>query len=198
MRYASFLGLMEPLVLIIYQGLAFTSPFVRDNAAYISLLRGFIADASPELVDYASQTLYPPIFNGSFGYRDQFQRAAQTVSDAIFTCSANLLARAYGNATYDYLFAIPPGLHAQDVPYTFFNGPDSANRVVEGVAVALQDYLTNFAAAGDPNGPGLPRFEMYGSEKQVLSLAVERLRMIKDPAVGERCLFWQRVRAGIV
>ena len=58
------------------------------------------------------------------------------------------LDKAFSNQTYAYQFSVPPGLHGEDVAYTFSNGP--ANDVgSDSAAVALQQYITSFASRGD-------------------------------------------------
>ncbi|KAI9794073.1 MAG: hypothetical protein M1816_006698 [Peltula sp. TS41687] len=172
------------------EGLVFASPYVRTQDDYVSLIRTDLPTASPEVVDYISQTLYPPIFNGSFGYRDQIQRTALTLAEVGFSCNTNYLGRAYGNQTYNYLFSIPPALHGQDVPYTFFDGPNPMV-LATPIAIALQEYITSFAATGNPNEDGVPRFDFYGDANEVQNLNVTGIEEIKDPAANERCAWWQ-------
>jgi carboxylesterase type B len=90
--------------------------------------------------------------------------------DRIFTCNTFWLDKAFNNQTYSYLFSVYPGLHGQDVPYTYYNGPNPTAVPNPDIAIALQEYITNFAMTGDPNGPGVPHFPMYGDDATVQNL----------------------------
>ncbi|KAI9885339.1 MAG: hypothetical protein M1823_002848 [Watsoniomyces obsoletus] len=177
------------------EGLVFTSPFVRTDDQYINFLKENLPSASSETIDFIAKTLYPPTFDGSAGYKDQIMRTASTLADLGVSCNTNYLGRAYGNNTYNYLFSVPPALHGQDTPYTFYNGP---NPLVssEPVAVALQNYITSFAMSGSPNEEGVPVFNLYGKENEVQSLNGDqtnaKIEEVKDPAADERCSWWQQ------
>ena len=108
----------------------------------------------------------------------------------VFTCNTFYLDKAYGNQTYSYLFAVPPGYHGQDIPYTYYNGPNSD--VVTPIAIALQEYLTAFAETGTPNEAGVPFFPLYGSGATVQVLNITGISQAMDPAANYRCDWWQK------
>lgn len=108
----------------------------------------------------------------------------------VFTCNTFYLDKAYGNNTYAYLFSVPPAIHGQDVPYTYFNGPNPD--VVTPIAIALQEYLTNFAEFGTPNEGGVPFFPLYGPGAIVQNLNITGISQIMDPAANSRCNWWQK------
>jgi carboxylesterase type B len=74
-----------------------------------------LSDAS---LDYLANVLYPPIYNGSQGYKDPTARQAALTSDLGFLCNVYALTK-YTTDAYEYEFAIWPGVHGQDVSYTF-------------------------------------------------------------------------------
>lgn len=99
--------------------------------------------------------------------------------------------QAFGNKTYAYQFSVPPALHGQDVPYTFFNGPSTAV-LSDATAVALQEYITSFAETGVPSGPSIPSFPLYGNNSTIINLNATSITEIMDPTANARCLWWQK------
>ncbi len=65
------------------EGIYFTDPRVRTDSAFINTLRAIPA-ISNQSREYIANVLYPPIFDGSYGYTDQFTREAQLISDVEF------------------------------------------------------------------------------------------------------------------
>lgn len=67
------------------EALAFTNPAVPSESAYIDALRRAFGAISPTITEYIANVLYPPVFNGLYGYTDLFSREILVVSDAGFT-----------------------------------------------------------------------------------------------------------------
>lgn len=179
------------------EGLLFTSPFVQNQTGYAASLQTLFPDASAKTIEYIDTTLYPPVFNGTYGYTNQIERTALAISEISFTCNTRYLDLAFANQTYSYYFSVPPGLHGEDVDYTYFNGDTSTNDdgspVNATVAKALQDYLTSFAMNGNPNEKGVPYFPMYGSASTVVNIAATNLSAtLKDTVANSRCDWWQK------
>ena len=65
------------------EGIGFTDPRVRTESAFIDSLRE-IPTISTQSREYISTVLYPPVFDGSYGYTDQFTREVQLISDIEF------------------------------------------------------------------------------------------------------------------
>ena len=139
---------------------------------------------------YLSRTVYPPPSPLTApSYTSHLDRAALLISDVVINCNAYLLALAYANQTFNYLFDVGPGLHGDDLHYTF--GPDSSTKNLP-VQNALQNYVMQFAATGNPNKRGLPRFAWYGPRSEVLDLKPGDFSMRVDPAASDRCLVLQQ------
>ncbi|KAG9855447.1 carboxylesterase family protein-like protein, partial [Aureobasidium melanogenum] len=184
------------------EGLLFTSPFINSSSALDAfLITQFPAlQIMPSTLNYITRTLYPPVFDGSQAqnYTNQIGRAAAIVSELAFTCNTVYLHKAY-NKTYGYLFDIPPSIHGQDVPYTFYNGNGSTEAATEGntgvqdvaVALAMQKYITEFAKSSNPNRSGTPHFAMYGKNATVQALGPQ-IGPMGDPAAKARCDWWQK------
>ncbi|WPH04316.1 Hypothetical protein R9X50_00720500 [Acrodontium crateriforme] len=180
------------------EGLAFTSPFISNDTAFAAFVEQSLPSikANPSALEYITKTLYPPIFDGSQaqGYKDQIARAAAFISEGVFTCNTHYLDKAYKNETYAYFFTIPPALHAADIPYTFYDDTGVSTTVLSPkIAIALQEYLTEFAMTGMPNEKGVPYFPIYGSNSTIQNLGVTGIVGQKDPTANARCDWWQKV-----
>ncbi|EKD18586.1 uncharacterized protein L3040_005955 [Drepanopeziza brunnea f. sp. 'multigermtubi'] len=201
------------------EGLIFTSPFVftpetfSQNVVDVSFPDADRTNAS----DYILNTLYPDVLDGSLGYTNPVSRGAAIVSEALFSCNAQYLSKAFsslqkpggeapgpgpgeGGRVWSYLFSVPPALHGDDVMYTFYEGPAAAVKN-DTLAVMMQRYFMNFVAGGDPNGEGLPAFGTYSSEGtaveaggvgMLMEFGLNRTEMRVDNLPAERCGWWQQ------
>lgn len=83
--------------------------------------------------------------------------------------------------------------HAAELPFLFPNlfGPPLNARQQE-LSDTMVRYWTNFAHHGDPNGPGLPRWERFRSSDDVLALGLGPggIRPV-DIAEASDCAFWE-------
>ena len=179
------------------EGYLFTPPYVTNNTALQTSLGETFPVAPTSIINYMTDVLYPPIFNGSYPYTTEFTRAAFLVSEAFFTCNTRYLDLAFQNNTYAYYFTIPPGLHGEDIAYTFFNGDTTTSNdglpVNATVALQFQDYITSFVMNGSPNGRGTPYFPMYGSNSTVLDINLSDPGLTQtDSVANARCTWWQK------
>ena len=173
------------------EGLDFTPPTVTNSSSYDEYLIADFPDISPAILSEIDSVLYPPVFDGTYGYTSQLQRAILTTADSTFTCNTNYLDRAYDNETYSYQFSVGAALHGSDVPYTFYNAPNPAV-LNDSIAIALQEYITSFAISGVPSRAGSPTFPTYGDDAQILNFNTTEINIITDPNNNPRCLFWQK------
>lgn len=67
------------------EGLLFTNPSIRNESAFIDTFQRAFPSISLINTDYIANVLYPPLFDGSYGYTDQFTREALLLSDVGFT-----------------------------------------------------------------------------------------------------------------
>jgi cholinesterase len=175
------------------EGLTFTSPFLNTEALLEANLATVLAGASNETIDYMLDTLYPAVYDGTYSYTSLFERASLITAEMSFTCNTRFLDLAYNNETYSYYFTVPPGLHGEDIAYTFFNGDtstlDDGLAVNATVATALQNYITNFAmSGGDPNSAEVPYFPKYQSNSTVLELGITGIGALSvDTTANTRC-----------
>ncbi|KFY48427.1 hypothetical protein V495_01341 [Pseudogymnoascus sp. VKM F-4514 (FW-929)] len=173
------------------EGFLFASPFVTNDSDLKAYLQGSVPAILPTALDTVVKDLYPPNFDGSLPYTTQLSRTSVLVSEAVFTCNTRALDLAYGNNTYSYYFSVPPGLHGEDVAYTFFNGDTTTSNqglpVDRTVAEALQDYITSFTMNGNPNEKGVPFFPLYGGNSSTQVVNIGKLgTQITDTAANER------------
>ncbi|EMT67499.1 Para-nitrobenzyl esterase [Fusarium odoratissimum] len=174
------------------EGLIFTSPESNDNAGFRKFLESTYSNASPETLDHIETKLYPPVFDGSYGYTNQTGRASITKAESEFTCKYGILQAAYGNRAKSYRFNVYPGLHGSEMHYTFYNGPKRNPEVDEAIAVGFQELLTSFAATGNATSLAAPQgVPVYGEERRMLYIGNEGFGITTDATVPERCKFWQ-------
>ena len=161
----------------------------------------FAPSATTAQLEYINNTLYPPDFSGAQPYTDQFGRVALLDADTFNVCWTVLLAATYAPNSHNYIFSVPPGFHAQDLSYTFYNGFGYEVNIT--VAHVLQGYVANFALNGNPNGAGLPQFPAWTPDlktvetdkaaalngAQVVNLTTSGFPIVTEDAAG-RCGFW--------
>jgi carboxylesterase type B len=178
------------------EGLLFTPLYIPSDDALDTQIAAAFANAPASSIKHITSTLYPPVFDGSLGYKNNVERGSLIISEGVFTCNTNYLSRAYGNATYSYLFAIPPAIHGQDVPYTYYEGgaKSSSPTGVQNVTIAraLQEFITSFAETGVPDAKGVKQFNMYGPDANVLELNVTGVMDVRDSNANARCAWWQK------
>ncbi|KAJ5905017.1 uncharacterized protein N7473_001933 [Penicillium subrubescens] len=178
------------------EGLVFTSPDSRNESGLTALLHQQFPYMKKNVSDYISNVLYPPKYDGSYGYTSSLTRAALAISDLIFVCNTDYFNRAFHNQTFAYEFSISPALHGQDVSYTFYNNGSSATGSILGVqnvtvAEVMQDYFTSFAQCGEPSSPLGPAFHRYGQRGSLMNIGNHTISPERDPTDNPRCRFWQ-------
>ena len=179
------------------EGPLFTDPHIVDDDSFNAFVATLFPSNNKTLIDYVTNVLYPPIFDGSQLYSSNLERVVLLNSDILVGCNTFYLDTAFLNRTYAYLFAVPPGTHGSDLPYTFYTGSFDSSYNTEAfnvtVASVLQDYILNFAKYGNPSTgvEGIGSFVRYGENAQVMELGTEGISMMADPAANERCRWWQ-------
>lgn len=172
------------------EGLRTTTPDAVHEDVYRRYLRQTFPQIQPGTIDHLLQRLYPPVFNRSRGYHDAVGRASSVIADYGYQCNNYYLNQVYRGATYAYLFDVSPGLHEDDVQYTFYDG-DPSKHVNATVAYVLQDYITSFAMEGVPRSKIGPEFTPYGPNRTMMDLGGTGIKPIRDPTDRERCGWWQ-------
>lgn len=70
---------------------------------YEKVISTYFSDSNPTIVDYLTNILYPPVFDGSHGYKDEISRIALTISEYELDCNAVYLDKAFDGNTYSYV-----------------------------------------------------------------------------------------------
>lgn len=145
-----------------------------------------------------STVVYPPPGSSpQLPYTNQIQRTKLAIAEGLINCLATGVHNAYNNQTRGYQFSVFPGMHAQDVGYTFWNGETQDSLgvpILRENAERIQRWIVEFTRGGfdalDALGgdEGLP---VYGSGAQVVNVTTEGTpEVVRDPADNGRCRFW--------
>lgn len=67
------------------EGLLFTNPAVTNNSALSADLSIGFPGINPAVKAYILNVLYPPVFDGSLGYRDTIGRTDLIISESTFS-----------------------------------------------------------------------------------------------------------------
>ncbi|KAJ4413670.1 hypothetical protein N0V82_008399 [Gnomoniopsis sp. IMI 355080] len=194
------------------EGLLFTDPRVQNETDLIAYLSAFMPSINPTVIQNIATNIYPEEFSGALGYTTPTERLALLNSEAIVGCNVNALAKAFATtlrapnpanagAANGYLFSVNPAIHAQDLGYTFFNGPSAdvfGNSVDPTVADQLQTIIVDFVIQGRKNlavpvQPGAapaappPVLDAFS----LLALNVTGSSLVQDPTNDIRCQVWQ-------
>lgn len=177
------------------EGLLFTDPRVQNQTAFKAYMAALMPTIPSAKIDTLAEDIYPEDFSGAFPYQTQSERLSLAVSEGLVTCNAFGTDVAYRNSTHSYQFSVFPGIHAQDVPYTFFNGEtaDSLGQPIDvSVAEMMQRFFVDFAAYGTAGESTAAEIPVYGPNAAVLDIQNSGSATITDPAANSRCRFWIR------
>ena len=173
----------------ILEGLEFMDPFAQTEDRFEEDLRIYFPTISNDSVQHISKVLYPPVYDGRYGYSNPTGRGELMITEGFFTCNTNWLGKALNYETYNYIFSVYPSLHGDDIAYTYYNGPQPLVQD-DALAITMQRYFTSFAETGSPNSVGEPYFPKYGQNTicQNLNFVITQT---KDNAANARCDWWQ-------
>ncbi|EPS41516.1 hypothetical protein H072_4565 [Dactylellina haptotyla CBS 200.50] len=191
------------------EGYLFTSSAPASNSDVKTLLTRTFANATATTLNQIL-TMYPE--PGLFRkYLTNFLRSADLIGQFIVTCNTRFIAEAYPGKTYNYQFSVIPGIHAEDILFTFWSpdiklGPIQLDFSLsfltsKNLATGWQSYLTSFTRSGNPNTfrerGGFPATSEWqkatvAAEINVLNMDLFGFSMKSDEDTdAARCNFWK-------
>ncbi|RGP80577.1 carboxylesterase family [Fusarium longipes] len=178
-----------------FEGALFFDVKNMDDKYFISWMQHSVPGLSASEHEYLSNELYPPIFDGSVGYTDQASRQMAFWGEAVIDCNMVGISKVVKGEGYAYRFNVTPGLHTQDLKYTF-NDPQSPafKPIAQDI---LQTALTSFTVAGIPKvkGEDLMDFPSWGDEGNVVSINGESFELTLNAVNETRCAWWNTFRS---
>ncbi|KDR83231.1 hypothetical protein GALMADRAFT_221150 [Galerina marginata CBS 339.88] len=176
--------------------------FVNQSTADTVQVTNYVSQLFPNLGTTDAQTA--AAMYASAGLGSNINQAIGIVGESIIICPTYYLLRAFGESAFKGEFAIPPGLHAGDVPYYFTHGrpPPFANVDFDkAFGESYMDFALslNTNVKWDPTNPR-PSWDAWnGSNEMLFNKTVAGapdIRLIKTSnALLSRCDFWNSVSA---
>ncbi|KAK4067625.1 hypothetical protein Trihar35433_6185 [Trichoderma harzianum] len=178
-----------------FEGGIFFDPSVKTEAQFSEWLSNSIAGLPSSTKEYLTNTLYPPIFDGSRGYTDYDTRQMALWGEGFVDCNF-LLASSFNNShTYAYEFSVTPGAHTQDLGYTF-NDPTTPPASTSAQQT-LQEAIVGFTMNGIPtysvNGTKRP-FPFFGKDGALVNISASAPTLSSSQVNETRCHWWQTQR----
>ena len=85
------------------------------------------------------------------------------------SCNTFYHDRAYNDQTHAYKLSVLSALRGQDIPYTFFNGPNAQVKS-DATAIVLHECIATFAETGVPSG----LFPLYGINSEIRDVSSDQ------------------------
>ncbi|KAG8525589.1 uncharacterized protein KY384_009233 [Bacidia gigantensis] len=161
------------------------------DAAIKTYLDTNLPAASQEIKDYIFNVLYPPLPQTDLPYTTNSERLQLMRKEQTLSCGSYHIAKAFENKTHNYIFSIPPAIHAQDLAYTYYPTNPTIGFYPER-AVQLQQYLVNFVGKGDPAAAGQTEWPIWGDQANAVNITVEGITQVQDDQSNPRCAWWNQ------
>ncbi|KAK1833453.1 Alpha/Beta hydrolase protein [Podospora conica] len=176
-----------------WEGLLFTDPRVQNNTAFKALFQQLMPSISAAKINQLATTVYPEDFSGAQPYTTQTQRTTLALGESLVNCNSFGVHLGYSNQTRAYLFDVFPGIHAQDVAFSFFN-PGALDFTGLPIDPTIADFwqskIVDFARVGTAAGSTAALLPKYTSAGKTLKVQAAGNVVGDDPARNARCRFW--------
>ncbi|KAJ5104178.1 hypothetical protein N7532_004707 [Penicillium argentinense] len=148
-----------------------TAPEITTPSELASLIRLAFPNANASSIRALRKMyLYPD--------SELLQVGQDWVTDAVFACNAEVMAKAYGPRAQRYVFSIPPAAHGQDLEYIFFRDNTTTPVSSPTLARQFQQELLSFVRYGAGNSSDWP---LYGNSSNIANVTMNGLQVQKDP-----------------
>ena len=168
---------------------------IESDADFNSWVYSNFPSASKSIQHQIIDDIYPPDYAGRQPYKTPQQRSDLAVKEYSISCNTVSIASAFKNQTYNYIFGVPPAIHAQDLAYTYTQNAATPHFYPQ-LATDLQTYLAQFLLTGNPNpSPNprqLPDWPVYGSGAKVINFTTKGVQESVSDAANSRCDFWNK------
>ena len=164
---------------------------IKTNADFDNWVHVNFPSATASIQRQIISKIYPPVYDGSLPYVTPQQRSDLAVKEYLISCNTVSMVNAYQNKTYNYIFGVPPAIHAQDLAYTYYPNAGTPG-FYPTVAVMLQKYFVNFVLTGNPNKQGLPSWPMLGQKAAAINFTETGVLQTSSDSANSRCAFWNQ------
>ncbi|KAF4345642.1 carboxylesterase family [Fusarium beomiforme] len=127
--------------------------------------------------EYLANRLYPPRFDGELGCIDQGSRQMALWGEVVIDCNFLGINKVKKGKSYAYPLSATPGLHTQDLNYTFNDPQGPASKLVaQGI---LQAALTSFVVNGIPeDGRSIYKFRCWRVKQIIVSIREDSAKIV--------------------
>ncbi|KAJ5753795.1 Carboxylesterase type B [Penicillium nucicola] len=174
------------------EGFALAPANVTNDVTFGKYVDLLLRGANASVRAHATEVLYPPIFNGSWPYRSQHERASLFWSELTTSCNTKYLHNAVTTPGYAIEYAVAPAMHLSDTTSVFYNGEVSEGLNVT-VAQLIQRQIAQFVKTGSPNVKGDPQIPLYHELADLLYIGDDGVEVRPASTNTDRCLYWQQV-----
>ncbi|KAJ5302088.1 hypothetical protein PENANT_c008G01413 [Penicillium antarcticum] len=174
------------------EGFALAPANITDDATFGRYVDVLLPGANSSVRAHAIKVLYPPIFDGSWPYRSQHERANLFWSELTTSCNTRYLHSAVATPGYAIEYAVTPAMHLSDTTSVFYNG-ESSDSLNVTIAHLMQRQIVQFVKTGSPNIEGYPKVPLYYGQADLLYMGDNGVSVKSASTNTDRCLYWQQV-----
>ncbi|KAL6895014.1 Alpha/Beta hydrolase protein [Trichoderma evansii] len=172
-----------------FEGGIFFDPSVKTEADFATWLNNSITNLSPSVTETLTKTIYPPVFDGSYGYTDQDTRQMALWGEGYTECNFLLAGQFAQGHTYAYQFSVVPGAHTQDLGYTF-NDPTTPPASLSAQQ-SLQEAVVSFTINGVPTFSSKQAWPIFGTQGALVNISASAPVISQSTVNATRCHWWK-------